>query len=93
MIEHKGTEGSDNTVPSSGNIISFTVGSWNVEGKSKELQKICVEFKGKQKLFNKEEISAMVLTKMRETAEMYLGEKVTDAVIMCRLTSMTQKQV
>ena len=43
--------------------------------------KIQAEFKGEQKLFNPEEISAMVLTKMKETAEMYLGQKVTDAVI------------
>ncbi|CAL1283565.1 unnamed protein product [Larinioides sclopetarius] len=43
--------------------------------------KIRVEFKGEEKLFNPEEISAMVLTKMKETEEMYLGQKVTDAVI------------
>lgn len=43
--------------------------------------KLNVEYKGEEKSFLPEEISSMVLTKMKETAESYLGEKVTDAVI------------
>nr|ANA11230.1 heat shock protein 70 [Dastarcus helophoroides] len=43
--------------------------------------KIQVEYKGEIKKFAPEEISSMVLTKMREIAETYLGGKVTDAVI------------
>ncbi|CAG0882963.1 unnamed protein product [Cyprideis torosa] len=43
--------------------------------------KIQVEYKGEQKTFFPEEISSMVLTKMKETAEAYLGKTVTDAVV------------
>eukprot|EP00099_Drosophila_melanogaster_P015498 NP_524339.1 heat shock protein cognate 2 [Drosophila melanogaster] len=43
--------------------------------------KIEVEFKGERKRFAPEEISSMVLTKMREIAEVYLGGKVKDAVV------------
>ncbi|KAK0062139.1 heat shock protein 70 A1 [Biomphalaria pfeifferi] len=43
--------------------------------------KIKAEYRGGQKLFAPEEISSMVLTKMKETAEAYLGQKVKDVVI------------
>ncbi|KAL1138942.1 hypothetical protein AAG570_009004 [Ranatra chinensis] len=43
--------------------------------------KIQVEFKGEVKRFAPEEVSSMVLTKMKETAEAYLGSSVKDAVI------------
>ncbi|WVW84903.1 chaperone DnaK [Kwoniella bestiolae CBS 10118] len=42
---------------------------------------ISVNHKGDLKEFTPEEISAMVLTKMKETAEAYLGHKVTHAVV------------
>ena len=38
-------------------------------------------YKNELKTFSPEEISSMILTKMKETAEAYIGEPVTDAVI------------
>ena len=42
---------------------------------------IKVTFKGEEKTFSAEEISSMVLTKMKEVAEAYLGKEVQNAVI------------
>uniref|UniRef100_A0A2H8TZ92 Heat shock 70 kDa protein cognate 4 n=1 Tax=Melanaphis sacchari TaxID=742174 RepID=A0A2H8TZ92_9HEMI len=43
--------------------------------------KIRISYKGENKVFSPEEVSSMVLTKMKETAEAYLGKTVTNAVI------------
>nr|AHA36970.1 heat shock protein 70c [Leptinotarsa decemlineata] len=43
--------------------------------------KIQVEYKGEVKKFAPEGISSMILTKMKEIAETYLGGKVSDAVV------------
>ena len=43
--------------------------------------KIQANYKGETKTFQPEEISSMVLTKMKEIAESYIGEEVTDAVV------------
>merc|ERR1711936_996169 len=43
--------------------------------------KLKVDFMGEQKCFYPEEISSMVLVKMKEAAEAYLGNTVTNAVI------------
>lgn len=43
--------------------------------------KMFVEYKSEEKSFTPEEISSMVLLKMKETAEAYLGHDVTDAVV------------
>nr|AFM45299.1 heat shock protein 70III(A6) [Habrobracon hebetor] len=43
--------------------------------------KIQVQYKGENKTFYPEEVSSMVLVKMKETAEAYLGQTVSNAVI------------
>ena len=54
--------------------------SYNVINKD-EKPYIQVEYKGETKVFAPEEISSMVLCKMKEIAEAYLGTTVTEAVI------------
>merc|ERR1712045_917883 len=43
--------------------------------------KLTVEYKCEEKSFFPEEISSMVLTKMKETAEAFLGTNISDAVV------------
>jgi len=43
--------------------------------------KLVVDYKNEEKTFTPEEISSMVLTKMKETAEQYLGHAIKDAVV------------
>jgi len=59
----------------------MTLWPFKVEGASDGRPKICVKFKGEFKSFHAEEISAMVLVKMKETAEAYLAKPVKHAVI------------
>mmetsp|Transcript_71847 Transcript_71847/g.112393 ORF Transcript_71847/g.112393 Transcript_71847/m.112393 type:complete len:1093 (-) Transcript_71847:142-3420(-) len=57
--------------------------SWpfKVIGGKQDSPKIVVLFKGEEKEFYPEEISAMVLSKMRDIAEAHLGKEVKDAVV------------
>jgi len=56
---------------------------WPFKVINKEGDKPYIQFsyKGETKMFAPEEISSMVLTKMKETAEAFLGETVKDAVV------------
>ena len=70
-----GRKFADAEVQSDMKHFSFTV----IDSQGKP--KIQVEFKGEKKVFTPEEISSMVLLKMKETAEAYLGDVVKDAVV------------
>lgn len=56
---------------------------WPFRVVSKEGEKpgIQVDYKGETKTFDPEEVSSMVLTKMKETADQFLGKDVKNAVI------------
>jgi len=64
-------------------VIKEDLKHWPFKVIAKEGDKpyIVVSYKGENKEFTPEEISAMVLTKMKETAEAFLGKSVKDAVI------------
>jgi len=70
-----GREFTDSVVQSEIKLFPFKVSNKN------DKIHIDVEYKGEQKSFKPEEISSMVLVKMKEIAEGYLGETVTDAVV------------
>ena len=55
--------------------------SFKVEAGEHDKPMICVEFHGENKRFSAEEISSMVLVKMKEIAEAYLGKQIKNAVV------------
>lgn len=54
---------------------------YEVKSGKDDIPTIHAEFKGEKKQFKPEEISSMILTKMKETAESFLGQSVSSAVI------------
>jgi heat shock protein 5 len=85
------TSNPKNTVFDAKRLIGRTWGEKSVQSDKKFFPFALVEQKGKphvqvtvngkKETFAPEEISAMVLTKMKDTAETYLGKKVTHAVV------------
>lgn len=70
-----GRKYNDTSVQKDKNMLSYNVinknGNPNIE----------VMYKEEKKIYSPEDISAMILLKMKEIAESFLGEKVTEAVI------------
>lgn len=64
-------------------VIQADIKNWPFKVISKKDNKplIQIEYKGEIKEFTPEEISSMVLLKMKETAEVYLGHEIKSAVI------------
>ncbi len=83
---------SENTIYDIKRVIGLNFSDQNVQKDIKNFtykiiqkngDKPCVvaNFKGENKEFSPEELSSMILSKMKETAESYLGKKVTKAVV------------
>jgi len=70
-----GRQFTDKTVQSDKNLLPYKI--VNKGGKPV----VEVQLKGEKREFSAEEISAMILTKMKETAEAFLGKKVQNAVV------------
>jgi heat shock protein 5 len=66
----------DDTVQKDSKLLSYKIIS-DKDGNPK----VEVSYKGERKAFTPEEISAMILQKMKEVAESYLGKKVKNAVV------------
>jgi len=64
-------------------VLAQDLKNWpfTVVGESNKKPVIEVTYKNEQKRFQPEEISSMILTKMKETAESYLGTEVKNAVV------------
>jgi L1 cell adhesion molecule like protein len=54
---------------------------FKVEAGPNDKPMIIVQYKGETKKFHPEEISSMVLVKMKEVAEAYLSKQVKNAVV------------
>ena len=70
-----GREFKDSTVQKDMKLVSYGIVS--KDGKPY----VSVEVDGKKKVFSPEEISAMILTKMKQTAEAFLGKDIKNAVV------------
>ncbi|KAJ8581516.1 HSP70-domain-containing protein [Rhizopogon salebrosus TDB-379] len=80
MITKNAQEISSNSDDGAGGRSNRIIGPFNVVDNGGK-PAISVDYETETRQFTPKEISAMVLTKMKETAKAYLGEKVTHTVV------------